>query len=163
MIALLAHSRCGYEYTIESAQGLEWLKTDKLNRCLNYFAGHMRTECLQTNTSTCTCKNRFDKTKDDSSCKPAAGKTAFKAEANIKEMVKAAYEADSTSAFCNYPDLQCKQKIQNSVESSLTTIAVFGVIFVLFFLGIIFFTLQAIHIYRGGGGDDDDDDDDDDE
>jgi len=134
----------------------KWSKTDKLNRCLNYFVGHMRTECLQTNASACTCKKRFDKTQDNGACK---GST--KAADNIKEMVKAAYAADSTSAFCNYPDLQCKQKIQNSVESSLTTIAVFGVIFVLFFLGIIFFTLQAIHIYRGGGDDDDDDDDDD--
>merc|ERR1712166_857976 len=79
-------------------------------------------------------------------------------------MVDKAFVASSTSKFCNYPDLQCKQKIQDSIESSMTTIAIFGVIFCLFFMAIIFFTLQAIHIYKGGeGGDDGADDDDDDE
>ena len=136
-----------------------WSKTDPLNRCLNYFVGHLRTECgASKDTTGCKCIDRFDKTKNNNKgCEPQDAKK------NIEEMTVAAYTEGSTSGFCNYPDQQCKEKIQNSVESSLTTIAVFGVIFVLFFLGIIFFTLQAIHIYRGGGGDDDDDDDDDDE
>ena len=65
--------------------------------------------------------------------------------------------------WCGYTDLGCKIKIQNSIEGSMTTIGVFGVIFLLFFVGIIFFTEQGIVIYKGGGGDDDDDDDDDDD
>jgi len=135
----------------------KWSKTDKLNRCLNYFVGHMRTECEASDaTKKCKCEDRFSSTKDtNKNC--VQDEAAVKK--HIKEMVDPAYT--TTSAFCNYPDLQCKQKIQDAVESQMTTIAIFGVIFILFFLGIIFFTLQAIHIYRGGGDDDDDDDDDD--
>jgi len=134
-----------------------WSEDDKLNRCLNYFVGHMRTECEASDaTKKCKCEDRFSSTKDtNKNC--VQDEAAVKK--HIKEMVDPAYT--TTSAFCNYPDLQCKQKIQDAVESQMTTIAIFGVIFILFFLGIIFFTLQAIHIYRGGGDDDDDDDDDD--
>ena len=121
------------------------------SKCLNYFVGHLKREC----SSGSKCVDMFDKSKDTDKIKAAA---------NIKFMVDKAFVASSTSKFCNYPDLQCKQKIQDSIESSMTTIAIFGVIFCLFFMAIIFFTLQAIHIYKGGeGGDDGDDDDDDDE
>merc|ERR1719487_2090846 len=135
-----------------------WSKDDRRNRCLNYFMGHMRAECgaklgSQTNDG-CTCRDLFNYNNGTK-----GRKCNQNAQAQIDVMVEAAYKTDS--AFCNMPDQQCKEKIRNSVESQMTTIAVFGVIFVLFFLGIIFFTLQAIHIYRGGGDDDDDDDDDD--
>merc|ERR1711939_833599 len=134
-----------------------WSDDDKLNRCLNYFVGHMRTECEASDTTKkCKCEDRFtNSTETNTNC--AQDEAAVKK--HIKEMVDPAYT--TTLAFCNYPDLQCKQKIQDAVESQMTTIAIFGVIFIIFFLGIIFFTLQAIHIYRGGGDDDDDDDDDD--
>ena len=48
-------------------------------------------------------------------------------------------------------------KIQDKVENSMTTIGVFGIIFLLFFMAIIYFTMQAIRIYKGDGGDDDGD------
>jgi hypothetical protein len=117
------------------------------SKCLNYFAGHLKREC----SSGSKCVDMFDKSKDTSSIKAAA---------NIKFMVDKAFAAGSTSKFCNYPDLQCKQKIQDQIEASMSNIAIFGVIFCLFFMAIIFFTLQAIHIYKGGDDDDDDDDDD---
>jgi hypothetical protein len=116
------------------------------SKCLNYFVGHMKREC----STGSKCIDMFDKSKDTS---------AIKAADNVKFMVDKAFASDSNSKFCNYPDLQCKQKIQDQIENSMTTIGIFGAIFCVFFMGIIFFTLQGIHIYKGGGDDDDDDDD----
>lgn len=116
------------------------------SKCLNYFVGHMKKECSQNSGGGATCKDRFNKAKD-------AG--AIKAVDNIKYMVDKAYATGSTSKFCSYPDLQCKEKIQDQIESSLKTIGIFGVVFCLFFMVVIFFTLQAIHSYRAGEDDDD--------
>jgi len=118
----------------------------KDSKCLNYFVGHMNREC----STGSKCIDMFDKSKDTS---------AIKAADNIKFMVDKAFATDSNSKFCNYPDLQCKQKIQDQIENSMTTIGIFGAIFCIFFMGIIFFTLQGIYIYKSGGDDDDDDDD----
>eukprot|EP01051_Picozoa_sp_SAG22_P009261 SAG22_NODE_761_length_7410_cov_16.687868_2_plen_627_part_00 len=125
------------------------------------------TVCQSTGITSegCGCVDRFDKSKDSKCKQKAADNIKFMVDDSYKKHSN--YEEERYRTFCNYPDKQCKQKIQDSVESSMSTIAVFGVIFCLFFLGIIFFTLQAIHIYREATlwriDDDDDDDGDDDE
>jgi hypothetical protein len=133
-------------------------KEDDLDLCLNYFVGHMQAECsAKGGANSLTCADMFDSSKDSKMTSPA---TAAK---NIKYMVDKAYVAGSLSKFCSYPDKACKKKIQDQIENSMGTIAIFGVIFIIFFLAIIFFTLQGIYVYKGGGDDDDDDDGDDDE
>merc|ERR1712166_1629584 len=77
-------------------------------------------------------------------------------------MADLALKDGSRSKFCGYSDDACKAKIQNFVESSMSTIAIFGCIFLVFFVGVIYFTLEAIKFYRGGDDGDDDDDEPDD-
>ena len=72
-------------------------------------------------------------------------------------------ESGDSSSFCGYTDAACKAKIKQTIEGSMQTIGVIGAIFIVFFLAIMFLTLQGIKIYKGGDGDDDDDDDDDDD
>ena len=53
---------------------------------------------------------------------------------NVQFMVDAAYADGSLSKFCSYTDDACRAKIQNEVENSMTTIGVFGGIFLFFFM-----------------------------
>merc|ERR1712025_675847 len=73
-------------------------------------------ECEASDTTKkCKCEDRFSSTKDTNKNCVHDEKAVKK---HIKEMVDPAYT--TTSAFCNYPDLQCKQKIQDAVESQMT-------------------------------------------
>ena len=56
--------------------------------------------------------------------------------------------------FCGYSDAACQAKIKDSIESSMSTIGTMGAIFIVFFLVIMFLTLQGIKIYNGGDDDD---------
>jgi len=139
--------------------------------CTNFLVGHVEHECkVAVDASAATCRDQFT---GNVAGTPGAvpGKplktgdavvTAADAAAHTKRFVDAAVADGSRSAFCGYPDRACKQKIQDAVENSMTSISIFGCIFLVFFLAILFFTMHAINYYRDGGGDDDDDDDDDD-
>ena len=127
--------------------------------CLNYFVGHIEDACL-VDDNAATCQDEFW-TVDDRA-------------AHITYMVDKAYATDATPAagtaapgeesdFCGYSDEACQAKIKDSIESSMSTIGTLGAIFIVFFLVIMFLTLQGIKIYKGGDDDDDDDDDDEDE
>ena len=116
-----------------------------------------------------TCRDQFTGNEagtPGATTPPKTGDAVVKkadAAAHTKRFVDAAVADGSRSAFCGYPDRACKQKIQDAVENSMTSISIFGCIFLVFFLAILFFTMHAINYYRDGGGDDDDDDDDDDD
>ena len=143
-------------------------------KCLNFFVGHIENECGGA-TTTCIDEVRpsvdgrcegSPQVADEATCTGGGGTwTAVPTETLRKSHIDPiiADALAGSNNWCGYTDLGCKIKIQNSIEGSMTTIGVFGVIFLLFFVGIIFFTEQGIVIYKGGGGDDDDDDDDDDD
>lgn len=121
--------------------------------CLSYFVGHMEDACIEDGTAP-SCRDEF-------------WESANKAE-NIAYFVEKAYEVaaepDEGSAapgaandFCSYSDGGCKAKIKHSIESSMQTVGIVGAVFVLFFMIIIYCTLQGIKIYKGGDGGDDGD------
>jgi hypothetical protein len=139
--------------------------------CLSYFVGHYEDACAvpQGEVPGQACQDEFYGTADTTTV------TAADADAHVAYMVEKAYEsggpagfsgsaaAGESSAFCGYTDEGCKAKIKDSVEGSMSVIGYIGLVFIIFFLAIIFLTLQGIKIYKGGDGDDDDDDDDDDD
>jgi hypothetical protein len=143
-------------------------------KCLNFFVGHMLNECGGA-TTTCIDEVRppvdgrcegSPQITNENACTAqqgtwAAVPTETVRKSHIDPIIAEALLGNNN--WCGYTDIGCKIKIQNSIEGSMTTIGVFGVIFLLFFVGIIFFTEQGIVIYKGGGGGDDDDDDDDDD
>jgi len=136
--------------------------------CLNYFVGHYEDVCVGApgSTPSDTCREEFT---GEAGVVSAAG-----ADSHVAFMVERAYESGAPAAFmgnapkgqssdfCGYTDEGCKAKIKNSVEGSMSIIGYIGAVFIVFFLAIIFLTLQGIKIYKGGGDDDGDDDDDDD-
>ena len=117
-------------------------------QCSNFFIGHMLYECGLDGASAATCQDEFYTDEDK------VAHATFMADLALKD--------GSRSKFCGYSDDACKAKIQNFVESSMSTIAIFGCIFLVFFVGVIYFTLEAIKFYRGGDDGDDDDDEPDD-
>jgi hypothetical protein len=138
--------------------------------CTNFLVGHVEHECkVAVDKTAATCRDQFTGNEvgtPGATTPPKTGDAVVKkadAAAHTKRFVDAAVADGSRSAFCGYPDRACKQKIQDAVENSMTSISIFGCIFLVFFLAILFFTMHAINYYRDGGGDDDDDDDDDDD
>jgi hypothetical protein len=127
-------------------------------KCSNFVMGHINLECEAPASGAATCRDQFT---GNSKSGPALV-TKAAATGHVNTFVDAALAADSRSAFCGYSDRACKAKIKDAVENSMTAIGIFGCIFLVFFLAILFFTMHAINYYRGGGGGDDDDDDDDD-
>jgi hypothetical protein len=138
--------------------------------CLSYFVGHYEDACASAGGSAC----RSEFTGFDGAGVATAINQADRT-LHINYMVDRAYATDekpdaglavagtTPSSFCGYTDVACKAKIKETVEGSMQTIGVIGAIFIVFFLAIMFLTLQGIKIYKGGDGDDDDDDDDDDD
>jgi hypothetical protein len=138
--------------------------------CTNFLVGHVEHECkVAVDASAATCRDQFTGNEAGTPGTTSPLKTGdavvkkVDAAAHTKRFVDAALADGSRSAFCGYPDRACKQKIQDAVENSMTSISIFGCIFLVFFLAILFFTMHAINYYKDGGGDDDDDDDDDDD
>jgi len=149
-------------------------------RCLNFFVGHMKKDC---GSGLFECKDMVRPATGvagkcegaptvftEAECTAASGTfSPVPADSaittQIDPIIKEAIEGKNK--FCGYTDTACKIKIQDTIESSMTVIGVFGAIFLGFFVVIIFLTEQGIVIYRGGDddddGDDDGDDDDDDE
>jgi hypothetical protein len=111
--------------------------------CSNFFYGHMHYECVETVAGAATCQDLFYGT---------GSTTATAAATQTKHMIDLAFVDGSRSKFCGYSDTACKKKIQDKVENSMSVIGVCGIIFLGFFLAIIYFTMQAIRIYKGGGG-----------
>lgn len=122
--------------------------------CLSYFVGHMEDACIEA-AAAATCRDEFWTVADK--------------DVHVDYFVDKAYEVagkpDEGSAdvgaandFCSYSDAGCKTKIKHSIESSMQTVGIVGGVFVLFFIIIIYCTLQGIKIYKGDGGDDGGDD-----
>jgi hypothetical protein len=130
----------GFKFTFENS-GEDYLA------CSNFFYGHIHYHCLETAAGSATCQDLFYGTHSSITAAAAADNTKF--------MIDLAFADGSRSKFCGYSDKACKKKIQDKVENSMTTIGVFGIIFLLFFIAIIYFTMQAIRIYKGDSGDDD--------
>jgi hypothetical protein len=107
-------------------------------QCLNFWYGHMG----QCSGSSDACKDVFQTHADKA--------------IHVEFMVAKSF-GDENSRFCGYSDAGCKAKIKFDLESSMSTIGVIGGIFMAFFLGIIYCTLQAIKSYKGGDDDDDED------
>ena len=155
--------------------------------CLNYFVGHYQHTCAGLAAGDNACRNEFyysacadNKWRDNHPGRvtPFADEAACIQEKNthIDLMVNGAYklsekpdqgsvadEGEKASAFCSYTDEACKAKIRDTIESSMTVIGTVGLIFIIFFIAIMFLTLQGIKIYKGGGSDDDGDSDGDDD
>ena len=151
----------GIDFTFASGVGS--------STCLSYFVGHYDDACASAGGHAC----RAEFTGFDENGAATQINAADKA-LHIAYMVDRAYEvgglpdagvaeSGDSSSFCGYTDAACKAKIKQTIEGSMQTIGVIGAIFIVFFLAIMFLTLQGIKIYKGGDGDDDDDDDDDDD
>merc|ERR1712146_861311 len=130
------------------------------SKCLDFFVGHILNDC-GAGTTLCIdevrptvagrCEGHPTVTDSEASCVTEGGTwspvpTTATRQANIGPIIDAAIAGDN--GFCGYTDTACKIKIQNTIENSMTTIGVMGGIFLLFFLGIIFFTEQGIVIYK---------------
>ena len=114
-------------------------------KCLNFFTGHMDDRC----TATSTAHNGAQ-----------LGQACFDALNTATQYTTMVTKAmDEGSRFCGYSDGGCKAKIKYDIGNSMTTIGIMGAIFMGFFLGVIYCTLEAIKHYMGGDDDDDDDDD----
>ena len=135
-------------------------------KCLNFFVGHLKFECGGGGT-TCIDEVRptvLGRCEDASILVQAdcgewtAVPTETVRKGHIDPIIVDAIAG--LNNWCGYTDTGCKIKIQNTIENSMSTIGILGVIFLVFFLAIIFFTEQGILIYKNGDDDDDDDDDD---
>jgi len=102
-------------------------------KCLNYFVGHMQYECNVNGGASCQ-----DEFRGTSAVDPAD------ADAHVAFMVNKAFEEDSTSKFCGYSDIGCKAKIKYDLENSMGLVGVLGAIFLIFFMAVIFCTMEAI-------------------
>ena len=142
-------------------------------QCLNFFVGHLENECGGGSTQ-CIDEVRPNvagrcegaNSPDQQPCENGGGTwAAVPDEATRKSHIDPIITdaLAGKNGWGGYTDKGCKIKIQDTIENSMSTIGIAGAIFLLFFIGIIFFTEQGIVIYKGGGGDDDDDDDDDDD
>lgn len=132
--------------------------------CLNYFVGHYEDVCdAHAGVSVSdVCRAEFHGSDDVA---------ADVADRHVSFMVERAYEAGGppqisgsaaegkASRFCGYTDAGCKAKIKHSVEGSLSVIGYFGLVFIIFFIAIIFFTLQAVKIYYTDTGEEVDEED----
>ena len=131
--------------------------------CLSYFVGHYNHVCAGVAGDN-ACQNEFW---EEACTGPGVCDNA----AHAKVMVDSAYRVDEKpdkgtvpaeekpTAFCGYTDEACKAKIKETIEGSMSVIGYVGLVFVIFFIAIMFLTLQGIKIYKGGGDDGDDDDD----
>ena len=133
--------------------------------CLNFFAGHMINECGFGTGSAgydhSTCQDQVYGGGNSAVPVGTAGLNVDYVIAKSKKFVMPDL-SERILPFCSYSDQGCKAKIKNTIESSMETIGYFGIVFLVFFLGIIYFTWYAIKVYRGesdgllAGGDDDD-------
>ena len=111
-------------------------------KCLNFFTDHMDDRC----TATSTAHNGAQ-----------LGQACFDALNTLDQYTTMVTKAvDEGSRFCGYSDSGCKAKIKYDIVNSMTTIGIMGAIFMGFFLGVIYCTLEAIKHYMGGDDDDDD-------
>lgn len=134
--------------------------------CLSYFVGHYNHVCAGVAGDN-ACRNEFWTSAQ--SCVDAGAACENTAHATV--LVNSAYKVgelpdpgevpaeEKPTTFCGYTDEACKAKIKETIEGSMSVIGYVGLVFVIFFIAIMFLTLQGIKIYKGGGGDGDDDDD----
>jgi hypothetical protein len=105
-------------------------------KCLNFFVGHMDAMCTAEGAATC-----LQEFQGRTTAPVISGQAAT---AHVKFMTDKAFDGSSSSQFCGYSDDGCKAKIKYDIESSMTTISVLGVIFLLLYLFVILCTMEAI-------------------
>merc|ERR1712072_1654582 len=65
-----------------------------------------------------------------------------------------AFRTKMPSTFCQFTDESCQAKLKQKTEDDLSTVAVVGVIFCIFFLFILYATSRGVVTYMLDGGDD---------
>jgi len=152
------------------ANGKHTSKAATMKKCYKYmqslaktqFSG--RADCKPT-VSSAACRSRFTGSVPFklSTGQTGAAKTACNTALKNKifdliyPFVKGATSTDS--AFCDYADDACRQKVKEVMESKNVALMIAGTIFELFELIILYVTYRGVIVFFSGDDDDDDDDD----